>query len=59
MKDLIGYPIIAVIVYLVWSFLNWSWDAGTWSWESRFVAVICWFCFGSALSLRIFNEEMK
>ena len=57
MKDLIGYPIIAIIVYLIWSFLNWSWDAGTWTMDSRFMAVMVWFLFGSALSY-LFKQEI-
>ena len=54
--DLIGYPIMLCIGYVVLGLVNWDRDPGTWPWADRVIWVVCGLAWGWALSLRIKEE---
>jgi hypothetical protein len=56
MKYMIGFPISWVVVYVMFAFINFAWDAGTWTEASRTVCAIFGMVWGAALSYRIHKD---
>lgn len=51
--DLIAYPIMLAVVYILLGFFNWNKDPDTWDYQAR-ALWICWgTAWGYALQLRI------
>jgi hypothetical protein len=56
MKYMIGFPIAWVLSFLTFVFINFAWDASTWSSADRTVCAICGIVWGAALSYRISQD---
>ena len=53
MKYLIGFPIASVIGYLVFAFINLSWNVATWTTVDRFFCSLFGMVWGVALAYRL------
>lgn len=42
-----------VLTYIIFGFVAWEKDPGSWTWEFRFVSTVFGICFGTALSIRV------
>lgn len=51
--DLIAYPIMLVIVYVLVGFLNWNKDPDSWMLEHRAIWILWGMAWGYALQCRI------
>lgn len=53
MRYMIGFPIAWVLCYLMFAFINFAWDAGTWTSVDRTACSLFGMVWGIALSYRI------
>jgi len=51
--DLLGYPVMLGIVYVLLGFVNWEKDPGLWDFQFRVICITWGLAWGWALSLRI------
>lgn len=51
--DLLGYPVMLGIVYVLLGFVNWEKDPGLWDFQFRVIWITWGLAWGWALSLRI------
>lgn len=55
--DLIAYPIMMAVVYVLFGFVNWNRDPEFWPYADRWLWVIWGLVWGWALQCRIQREE--
>jgi hypothetical protein len=53
MKYLVGFPIAWALGYLIFAFINLSWDVSTWTSIDRAFCSVLGMVWGAALSYRI------
>lgn len=53
MKYMIGYPIMALVCYLMFAFITFNFSAGEWSESYRILCAVFTIVWGTALSYRI------
>jgi len=56
MKYLVGFPVSWVLSYFTFVFINFAWDAGTWSIVDRTACALFGMIWGVVLSYRISQD---
>lgn len=56
--DLIAYPIMLAVVYVLFGFLNWNCNPEFWTYQDRTVWIVWGLVWGFALRIRIKNGDI-
>jgi hypothetical protein len=57
LEFLMPYAVGFAVFYLIGSFIEWSWNPGSWSWNVRCVISIFGMGYGFALSVKMEPKE--